>query len=146
MKGRGCNLEGGRKTFLEGLEVSCIPCTTRLSVPGFLAVLDLFLPGRRLFPEGERTSFLGENPSLFDNRTKSDISVDNMTASTGNTGSTGRLGTGRLPTSMVGRRAYTGGGYYPPWYASVTHPGMPQLPTLVCPYPSLFQNGEKTLA
>ena len=46
-------LEGGGLTLLEGLRHSDIPCTGRLSVPGFLAFLCLFLARRRFILVGE---------------------------------------------------------------------------------------------
>ena len=51
-------MEGGLRAVPEGLRDSPLPCTKGLSVPGFFAILELFLSGRREFSAGKEALFL----------------------------------------------------------------------------------------
>jgi len=66
----GSSLEGGGRSSPEGLGLSARPCTGVLSVPGFLAIIGPFLPGKEVYSEVRKPTFLPAHPCLFDNRNK----------------------------------------------------------------------------
>ena len=63
VKKAGWDLEGGLASHPEGLGDYDIPCTSVLSVAGFLAILDPFLPGRTVYSEVKKAPFFPEYPN-----------------------------------------------------------------------------------
>ena len=72
------NLEGGWCHLFEGLDIPDIPCTGRLSVAGFFALLGRFLCWERFILRGERHPLSPGDPLPFNPVTKSGVSPSSM--------------------------------------------------------------------
>ena len=72
------NLEGGVVSPFGGLDIPDIPCTGRLSVAGFFALLRRFLCWKRFILRGERHPLSPGDPLPFNPVTKSDVNPCSM--------------------------------------------------------------------
>ena len=64
-------MRGGLVTPFEGLGVSEVPCTKRLSVPGFFVKRSPFLAGRTVILRVKEAETSRSDPPVFNLRTKS---------------------------------------------------------------------------
>ena len=83
VKKAGHNTEGGLRALAEGLEDSCRPCTTRLSVPGFFDALGPFPGSGWLFPEEKKGGILCAETSLLQPRDQKCKTVNHPCATHG---------------------------------------------------------------